>query len=70
MFRHHLQHLEILWKCVRSAHFNEIFLTTCLKVLNIYFFFFKSISGSSNCNVAMKYFAIFYKNVVIIFQLQ
>ena len=50
MFCHHLQHLEILLKCVRSAHSNEIF----LKVLNIYFlsdfllalFVFKNISES------------------------
>ena len=63
-----MQHLEQLRKCVTPAHFNEIFLQYfwCIK----YLFLFKNISESWNCNVAMKYFSIFYKNVATIFQLQ
>ena len=33
-------------------------------------FVFKNIAESWNCNVAMKYFAIFDENVATIFQLQ
>ena len=33
MFRHHLHHLETLWKCVRSVQFNEIFLQYFCKYL-------------------------------------
>ena len=40
-----------------------------LKVLNIYFVL-KNILECWNCNVAMKYFAIFDENVATIFQLQ
>ena len=35
-----------------------------------YLFVFKNISEIKNCNVAMKHFAIFYKNVETIFQFQ
>ena len=35
-----------------------------------YSFVFKNISESQNCNAAMKYFAIFDKNIATIFQLQ
>ena len=35
-----------------------------------YLFVFKNISESWNCNVGMKYFAIFNRNVATIFQLQ
>ena len=56
MFRHHLQHLEILLKCVRSAHFEGIYL--------------QYISENCNFNGAMKYFSTFDKNVATIFQLQ
>ena len=43
MFYYHLQHLEILLKCVKSAGFNRIFLqyfynTIFSKVLIIYVF--------------------------------
>ena len=42
--------------------------TIFLKALNIYWF--KNISEFLNCNVAVKYFAIFDKNIATIFQLQ
>ena len=64
MFRHHLQHLEILLKCVRSAYFYNI--SKSIK----YLFVFKNILESWNFNFAMKYFAMFDKNVATIFRLQ
>ena len=44
MFPHHLQHVEILLKCVRSAHFDEIFYNISKSIK--YLFVFKNISGS------------------------
>ena len=38
MFYHQLQYFEIFFKCIKSAHFNEMLSTVFLKVLNIYLF--------------------------------
>ena len=65
---HHLQHFEILVKCVKLEHFNGIFLKHFSNFK--YLFVFKNISENYNCNVAMKYFAILGKNVETIFHLQ
>ena len=68
MFPHHLQHLEILLKCVRY-HISTKYFYNISKSIE-YLFVFKNISESWNCNVAIKYFAIFDKNISTIFQLQ
>ena len=52
MYRLHLQYFEIFLKSVKSAHFNEI-VYNISKIIK-YLFFYKNISESQNCNVAMK----------------
>ena len=68
MFRLHFQYFEIFLKSVKSAHFNGIFYNISKSVK--YLFVYKNISESLNFNVAVKYFAIFDKNVATTFQLQ
>ena len=45
MFRHHFQHLELLLKRVKSAHFNGISFYIIFKSVK-YLFVFKNISES------------------------
>ena len=67
MYRLHSQYFEIFLKSVKSAHFNEIVynISKSIKYLLVY----KIIPECQNCNVAVKYFAIF-SNIATIFQLQ
>ena len=58
---------NIIEKC-KIGKFQRNLSTIFLILLNIYLLS-KNISASLNCNVAMKYFEIFDKNVAIIFQL-
>ena len=68
MYRLHLQYFEIFLKSVILAHFNEI-VYNISKSIN-YLFVYKNISECQNFNAAVKYFAIFDKNIATIFQLQ
>ena len=68
MYRIHLQYFEIFLKSVKSAHFNEI-VHNIFKSIK-YLFVYTNISESQNCNVTVKYFAIFDKKIATIFQLQ
>ena len=68
MYRLHLQYFEIFLKSPKSAHFNEIVYNISKSIK--YLFVYKNISESQNCNIAVKYFAIFDKNIATIFQLQ
>ena len=68
IYRLHLQYFEIFLKSVKSTRFNEIVYNISKSIK--YLFVFKNISESQNCNVAVKYFAIFGKNIATIFQLQ
>ena len=63
---HHLQHFEILVKCVNRNISTESFYNISKTIE--YLFVFRNISESLNCNVAIKYFAIFLKKVETIFQ--
>ena len=64
MFPHHLQHLEILLKCVSNRHISTKYFYNISKSIK-YLFVFKNITQCWNCNVAMKYFAIFDQNISI-----
>ena len=68
MYRLHLQYFEICLKSAKLAHFNEIVhnISKSMKYLLVY----KKFPEYLNCNVAVKYFAIFDKNIATIFQLQ
>ena len=68
MYRLHLQYFEIFLKSVKSAHFNEIVYNISKSIK--YLFVYKNISECLNFNVAVKYLAMFDKNIVTIFQLQ
>ena len=68
MYRLPLQYLKILLKSVKPTHFNEIVYNISKSIK--YLFVYKNISECYNCNVAVKYFAIFDKNIATIFQLQ
>ena len=45
MFHQHLQYFEMFLKCVKSAHFNEIWLQYFYKSIE-YLFIYKNISES------------------------
>ena len=62
MFSHHLQHFEILLKCLQDRHISKKCFYNISESIK-YLFVFKNISESWNYNVTMKYFAIFDKNV-------
>ena len=68
MYRLDLQYFKIFLKSVKSAHFNEIVYKIFKSIK--YLFVYKNISECSNCNVAVKYFAILDRNIATIFQLQ
>ena len=68
MYRLHLYYFEIFLKSVKSAHFKEIVYNISKSIK--YLFVYKNISECSNFNVAVKYFAIFDKNIATIFQIQ
>ena len=55
-------------KSVKLVHFNEIVYNISKSIK--YLFVNKNNPECYNCNVAVKYFAIFNKNIATIFQLQ
>ena len=57
MYRLHMQYFEIFLKSLKSAHFNEIVYNISKSIK--YLFVCKNILECENCNVAVKYFAIF-----------
>ena len=68
ILRLHLQYFEIFLKSLKSVLFNEIVCDSSKSIK--YLLVYTNISECYNYNIAVKYFAIFEKNIATIFQLQ